>query len=154
MNGGVSLNIFEKNNYGTFADDEKDYKEPEEEKAENFEVAEKHFTARLNKLLIDRDILKQDLADAICVSPSSISGYLAGNHHPDMATLLAISNFFGVSLDYLFGKTEYSYIYTGNLSPVENEMIGYFRKISEGRQHEILGEVRSIYKNEKIISDK
>ena len=145
------MSIYEKNDYGTFADDTKD---PETEKEENFREAEKHFTARLNKLLVDRDIMKQDLADAIGVYPSSVSGYLAGNHHPDMATLLAISNFFDVSLDYLFGKTEYTYIYKGKQSPTENEMLGYFRKLSEKRQHEFLGEVRCIYKADKKTIDK
>lgn len=138
-------------NYGTFLEEE--YKEPEEEKAENFAVAKKHFIARLSKLLVDRDVKKQDLADAICVSPSSVSGYLAGNHHPDMATLLAISNFFDVSLDYLFGKTEYSFIYNGKLSAVENEMLGYYSKLQPNRQYEILGGVKELYRIDKKESE-
>ncbi|MQN01506.1 MAG: XRE family transcriptional regulator [Lachnospiraceae bacterium] len=134
-------------NYRTFADrEEKDLKEI---KKQNFEDAEKHFQARLSKLLVDRDIRKQDLADAICVSPSSVSGYLSGNHHPDMATLLAISNYFDVSLDYLFGKTDYTYIKTDNRSPVDNEMLSYYSKLNDGDKHQVLGETKLLYKIEK-----
>lgn len=126
-----------------------DYREPEEVKVENFQIAEQHFIARIKKLLVDRNVLKQELADAIAVSPSSISSYLIGRYHPDLATLLAISNFFEVSTDYLLGKTEYSHINDGNLSPVENEMLGYYRKLSDSRKHEVLGEIRHIYRADK-----
>lgn len=128
---------------------ESDFRDPGEIKEEKFQVAEQHFIARIKKLLVDRNVLKQDLADAIGVSPSSISSYLIGKHHPDLATLLAISNYFDVSTDYLLGKTEYSHINDGNLSPVENEMLGYYKKLNDSRQREVLGEVRYIYKAEK-----
>ena len=70
---------------------DRDWRDPAEIKEEHFDKAEKHFIERLNKLLVDRNVLKQDLAEAIGVSPSSISGYLVGKHNPDIATLLARS---------------------------------------------------------------
>ena len=128
---------------------DRDWRDPVEIKEEHFDKAEKHFIARLKKLLVDRNVLKQDLAEAIGVSPSAISGYLVGKHNPDIATLLAISNYFDVSLDYLLGKTEYTHINDGNLPPLENEMLGYYRKLDDFRQRELLGEARYMYKSDK-----
>lgn len=128
---------------------DRDWRDPVEIKEEHYQSALKHFIARLKKLLVDRNVLKQDFAEAIGVSPSSISGYLIAKHKPDISTLLAISNYFDVSLDYLLGKTEYSHINDGNLTPLENEMLGYYRKLDDFRQRELLGEVKYIYKSEK-----
>ena len=110
---------------------DRDWRDPVEIKEEHFDKAEKHFIARLKKLLVDRNVLKQDLAEAIGVSPSAVSGY------------------FDVSLDYLLGKTEYTHIDDGNLTPLENEMLGYYRKLDDFRQRELLGEARYMYKSDK-----
>lgn len=138
--------------YGTFAEDE--YKDVETLKQENYEEANAHFRARLSKLLSDRDVRKQDFADEIGMSPGSVSGYLSGKHNPDVATLLAIADFFDVSLDYLYGRTDYTYIYKGDLTPVENEVMSYLRKIKKTRKYEILGEIRGMYRSDSKEPDR
>ena len=44
---------------------------------------------------------QSQLASAINVSPSAIGMYEQGRRIPDLTTLVSISRFFGVSLDYL-----------------------------------------------------
>ena len=58
----------------------------------------------IKKLREDQKISQQELGDIIGVSKVSVSGYENGNRTPSIDTLVEISNFFGVSVDYLLGR--------------------------------------------------
>ncbi len=63
-----------------------------------------------NKLSVIRELRKKrnlsmkELGKLIGVSESTISLYENGKRQPDYETLIKISNFFGVSVDYLLGQ--------------------------------------------------
>lgn len=62
------------------------------------------FSNRLTQLREDKDLSKRQLAQILHVSDSCISQYENGSSMPGYDTLLSISQYFGVSIDYLLGN--------------------------------------------------
>ena len=77
-------------------------------------------------------ISQKALADAIGVSQQSINKYENHNIEPDIQTLCKIADYFGVSVDYLVGRTDE----TGSdalcpaLNPDEKATIRAFRRLT------------------------
>ena len=63
---------------------------------------------RLKKLRLLWGKTQQELADALNISRSAYALYEAGRRQLGYESLLALADFYGVSLDYLFGRTEVS----------------------------------------------
>lgn len=61
---------------------------------------------KIKELRIERKITQAELAAAINVSPSALSGYETSKFQADIPTYIIIADYFGVSLDYLFGRAE------------------------------------------------
>lgn len=64
------------------------------------------FVNRIRFLRMKNELKQQELAKIIHVSQSSLSGYENDKYEPDKKTLLKLSEFFGVSTDYLLGADE------------------------------------------------
>lgn len=60
---------------------------------------------RITELRESLGIPKSKLAEKVHVSRSSISEYEKGTTQPSMSVLLQLADVFGVSLDYLLGRT-------------------------------------------------
>lgn len=60
---------------------------------------------KLTLLRENRKIFQKDLADLLGLSVGTISNYEKGIHEPNMSTLSRIADFYGVSTDYLLGRT-------------------------------------------------
>lgn len=58
------------------------------------------------QLLEDRSLTRSDLAARIGVNEATISRFLRGLHTPTIALVEKIADEFGVSVDYLLGRTE------------------------------------------------
>ena len=67
------------------------------------------FGELLSELRKDRNMTQRDLAQVLYVTTGTISNYDNGAHFPDVEKLIDISEFFGVTTDYLLGRTSYSY---------------------------------------------
>lgn len=63
------------------------------------------FHERLAELREAEGLKKKDFAKILHVSAGTISNYESGRHTPDMNTLIAIAEYFQVSVDYLLGLT-------------------------------------------------
>lgn len=63
------------------------------------------FAKRLYELLIDKDVPQAHLAKAMGTSPQAISSYVKGKTTPDYDMLCNIADYFGVSIDWLLGRT-------------------------------------------------
>ena len=67
-------------------------------------------TLFLNQKLIElreeAGITQEELANRINVGRSTISGYENGTTQPSYAVLILLADYFGVNLDYLFGRTD------------------------------------------------
>lgn len=62
------------------------------------------FSQRLIALRKERDITQTDLANAMGKKRSTISGYETEGKEPDFDTLCSLTEFFGVTIDYLLGR--------------------------------------------------
>ena len=61
---------------------------------------------RLKELRVRRKISQLKLALDLNMNQNSISRYETGEREADYETLLRFADYFGVSLDYLFGRTD------------------------------------------------
>lgn len=64
------------------------------------------FITRLVQLLEEANLTQKQFADMINISNSTINRYETGIRVPDYDTLIMFADFFGVSVDYLLGRTE------------------------------------------------
>lgn len=64
------------------------------------------FGERLRNLREKRDIARAKLGDRVGVSGSMIGLYETGQRYPSLPVLIAISRYFGVSVDYMLGLSD------------------------------------------------
>ena len=65
-----------------------------------------NFAERLKEERLKKNLNQTQLAEYLYLDRSSISKYETGKQIPETPTLEKLSDFFGVSLDYLLGKTD------------------------------------------------
>ena len=64
------------------------------------------FSQRLSSLLIERQITAYRLSKDTGISDSMIARWKSGERSPSLENLLAIADYFDVSIDYLLGRTD------------------------------------------------
>ena len=64
------------------------------------------FAQRIKQLRKEKSLKQQQLADQFSVKLRTYQGYEYGESYPEVAKLIAIADFFDVSLDYLVGRSE------------------------------------------------
>lgn len=64
------------------------------------------FGERIKKLREDINISQKDLGECIGVSDVMISMYEQNKNYPSINTILKLSDYFNVSIDYLFGRED------------------------------------------------
>ncbi|MDD6981596.1 MAG: helix-turn-helix transcriptional regulator [Clostridia bacterium] len=60
---------------------------------------------RIRDLREDQDLRQSDLAKATGIDQRTISNYETGKTNPDSDALIRLADFFGVTIDYLVGRT-------------------------------------------------
>jgi transcriptional regulator with XRE-family HTH domain len=63
------------------------------------------YQNRLRDLREDRDLKQKDLADLLKVHQTTYSDYELGRLNIPISALHALADFYGVSIDYLLGRT-------------------------------------------------
>ena len=63
------------------------------------------FAERLNELQGERSLERRDVFSATGISKTAYHRYITGEREPTMNALLALADFFNVSIDYLVGRT-------------------------------------------------
>lgn len=64
------------------------------------------LSEKLRDLRLKRSLSQKELADALGISPSIISGYETDERVPSLERLLALADFYNCSVDYLLGKSQ------------------------------------------------
>lgn len=64
------------------------------------------FGDRLKELREEKELKQAELANLFNISPSTIGMYEQNRRTPDFALLNSIADYFGVSVDYLLGRTD------------------------------------------------
>lgn len=65
------------------------------------------FSARVKSLRLEKNLKQEELAKALQTTQRRISCWEVGETEPSLADLWSISDFFGVTIDYLVGKEDY-----------------------------------------------
>lgn len=66
------------------------------------------FKDRLRQCRKNADLTQEELAEKINLTQSAINNYETGYRRPDYEILCQFADFFGVSTDYLLGRTDNS----------------------------------------------
>lgn len=66
----------------------------------------KKYKNRIRDLREDRDLRQTDVSKATGIDQKTLSNYETGKTAPDSYALIRLADFFGVSIDYLVGRTE------------------------------------------------
>lgn len=64
------------------------------------------FSVRLNYLKESRGVQQKQLADATGLVRQAIRNYELGERTPPLSALIALADYFDVSIDYLVGRTD------------------------------------------------
>ncbi len=83
---------------------------------------------RLRELRKSKDLTQAQVADGINCTPAAYNRYESGERQPSMETLAKLADYFGASLDYLYGRAPLS---DSALSDYEKEFIEKLRSLPD-----------------------
>ncbi len=63
--------------------------------------------SKIKELRLEKNMLQKELAAYLQVSTGTVCNYEKNTHFPDGDTLCKIADLFGVSIDYLMGRTNF-----------------------------------------------
>ena len=66
----------------------------------------KVFQERLRRLRKERNLSQDEIGKSLNIDGRSVGNYESGNREPSLDTLVKLANFYGVSADYLLGRTD------------------------------------------------
>lgn len=64
------------------------------------------FKNRLKELRLERGVKQKELSEHLGLTLRAYQYYEAGNRYPDFQGLLALADYFNVSIDYLVGRSD------------------------------------------------
>ena len=76
------------------------------ENVENIRDFMNEFQERLQDLINDKKISKNQLADLVGVNHDTLNNYFRKNFYPDILVAKRLASYFDCSLDYLFGLSD------------------------------------------------
>ena len=64
------------------------------------------FPERLKELRKERRLYQRELAELLAISVRGYQCYETGEHEPGVKKLIALADYYNVSIDYLVGRTD------------------------------------------------
>ena len=64
------------------------------------------FAQRLKELRNSRRVYQKEMAEYLGITVRGYQCYEAGQNYPDVKGLIALADYFGVTLDYLVGRSD------------------------------------------------
>ncbi len=109
---------------------------------------------RLKALRQSRKLSQKGLAMQLGMSQQNICKYENGICEPDIRTLLLISRFFHVSIDYLIGSTDSADLVSGDegLSDSDNFSLSQLRKLNPSDRKSVDHIIDSLSSNEFTVT--
>lgn len=102
---------------------------------------------RLKALRTTRKLYQKDLAEFLQVDRTTYAKYETGDSEPPLATLIRLSEFYGVTLDYLVGLDDVK------LSPDAQELLEIFSQLSDAGRQIVLGTAAVTLRQESMRKD-
>ena len=84
---------------------------------------------RLKDLREDRDYRQIDVANATGIDQKTLSNYETGKTKPDSDSLIRLADFFGVSIDYLVGRTNINILFNSDIKKQVSKCILTLKEI-------------------------
>ena len=117
------------------------------------------FQNRLKQLREENNLTQLELAQKFNITSQTISQYERGIRTPDFNLLNSITDFFGVSVDYLLGRTDIKNFNDNNASvdKEESSLIDDYKKLNSIGKKEAEKRVKELtlipfYVEEKVVS--
>lgn len=66
-----------------------------------------YFKDRLKELRMERGVTQEEVGKIVNTSKMAVSHWEKGHSEPSIAQLILLTEYFGVSTDYLIGKTDF-----------------------------------------------
>ncbi|WP_035711003.1 helix-turn-helix domain-containing protein [Salibacterium aidingense] len=104
-------------------------------------VVEPILAKRIKYLREHNGLAQKHVAEKLGIKNNTLSGYEAGRREPDASTLNKIAEFYGVSVDYLLGRTD-------DPTPEQPSIFFYGGELSEDEQEHLEEELK-IYRKRK-----
>ncbi len=106
-----------------------------------------------------KNITQKEMADFLLTSQQTYSRYEKGTREPDIETLIKLADYFGVTVDYLLGKPQWTEedkaLGVGNhkttLSPEEWEILETIEQLRQKKGDEA---VKTVLQMIRIMSEK
>ena len=77
---------------------------------------------RIRNLREDRDLRQIDVAQATGIDQKTLSNYETGKTNPDSYALIKLADYFGVTIDYLVGRSMDNYSSKGDITKKLDEI--------------------------------
>lgn len=90
---------------------------------------------RIRDLREDRDLRQIDVSEAIGIDQRTLSNYETGKTNPDSFAIIKLADFFGVSADYLIGRTNENTVSVDGIIKRIEKMQKELSDISEEIKH-------------------
>ena len=106
------------------------------------------FAQRLRELRKDNNISQKRLSNFLNFGYTAIANYESGRNQPSLDTVKKIAQFFGVTVDYLIGGSDYPRS-EKDITEKEEELLMIFRRINDEERDALLKVVNLMFRENK-----
>ncbi len=109
-----------------------------------------YFTDRLKELRKEVNLTQSEVAEELGLGRSTYSNYEQGTRFPDKETLINLSHFYEVSIDYLLGETDGKQSADKVISKIskDKELLEFYNAVKENN------ELKKLFQHSKCLSSK
>lgn len=109
------------------------------------------FGLKLNELLKESQMSRNDLAKKLNITPTSLTRYIKGHREPDFQTLCILTKIFNVTTDYLLGLEDEAgiSIINTNLTDEEQRLLDYYRALPPELRSGVMTYTQTFYEMDK-----
>lgn len=111
---------------------------------------------RLRVLRKEAKITQEKLAEELCVSQETISGYENTKAYPPAHMLIQLADTFHTSVDYLLERTDNRSadgLWESRLSELESELVFFFRRLGPAQRERVVGYVLGILEDNPLYRE-
>lgn len=95
-----------------------------------------NFNNRLKQLRLSHKLTQSELANILGLKPTAISNYESKRNEPSFEKLIALSEYFDVSCDYLLGVTD-SYLPVGG-EVLDKDIVEFYEMYQQLNQENVI----------------
>lgn len=99
---------------------------------------------KLKKLREDKGLMQQDVCTALEIEQSTLANYENNRRIPKIDLLISIANYYGVSIDYLLGRTDTPFVDTAKRPKDLNKFLQQAEIIFDGDTYNLDDKERAL----------